>query len=211
MQDVELASDIVLSLKEMFGEQGRSARQDTMRLILNTKMAQGTPIREHFFKMISYLNTLEILGADIDGESQVDMILQSLPKSFKEFRLNYNMNKKIYTLSELMNELVAAKGILVKASVDTNMVEKSSSKPKSKGKGGWKKKNFTKQEGKQVALGVANMGKKKAKDYTKGKCFHCGEKGHWKRNCPKFLAAKNKGMIRSFLLETYLVQNPTYS
>ena len=26
MQDVELASDIMLSLKEMFGEQGRSAR-----------------------------------------------------------------------------------------------------------------------------------------------------------------------------------------
>ena len=31
MQDVELASDIILSLKEMFGEEGRSARQETMR------------------------------------------------------------------------------------------------------------------------------------------------------------------------------------
>ena len=39
MQDVELVSDIMLSLKEMFGEQGRLARQGTMRLILNTKMA----------------------------------------------------------------------------------------------------------------------------------------------------------------------------
>ena len=28
--------------------------------------------------MISNLNTLEVLGANIDGESQVDMILQSL-------------------------------------------------------------------------------------------------------------------------------------
>ena len=59
----------------MFGKQGRLARQDTMRIILNSKMAQGTLIREHCLKMISYLNTLEILGADIDGESQVDMIL----------------------------------------------------------------------------------------------------------------------------------------
>ena len=59
----------------MFGKQGRLARQDTMRIILNSKMAQGTPIREHCLKMISYLNTLEILGANIDGESQVDMIL----------------------------------------------------------------------------------------------------------------------------------------
>ena len=68
---------------------------------------------------------MEVLGADIDGESQVDMILQSLPESFKEFRLNYNMNKKIYTLSEMMNELVAAEGILVEGSVDTNMAETS--------------------------------------------------------------------------------------
>ena len=75
--------------------------------------------------MISYLNTSEVLGADIDGESQVDMILQSLPESFKEFRLNYNMNKKIYTLSEMMNELVAAEDILVEGSVDTNMAETS--------------------------------------------------------------------------------------
>ena len=85
MQDVELASNIMLSLKDMFGKQGRSARQDTIRLILNTKMAQETPIREHCLKMISYLNTLEVLSANIDRESQVDMILQSLPKSFKEF------------------------------------------------------------------------------------------------------------------------------
>ena len=137
-------------------------------------------------------------------------MLQSLPESFKEFRLNYNMNKKIYIFFEMMNKLVAAEGILVKADVDTYIAETSSSKPKSKGKGGWKK-NFTKQEGKQVALGVATKGKKKAKDYTKGKCFHWGEKGHWKRNCTKFLAAKNKGMIRSLLLKICLVQNPTDS
>ena len=39
MQDVDLASDIMFSLKEMFGKQGRSTRQDTMRLPLNTRMA----------------------------------------------------------------------------------------------------------------------------------------------------------------------------
>ena len=147
--------------------------------------------------MISNLNTLEVLGADIDGESQVDMILQSLPKSFKEFKLNYNMNKKIYSLFELMNELVVAEGILGTSSVDANMAEASTSQPKSKGKGKKKKKKgFTKQEGKQIALGVADKGKK-----LKGKCFHGGEKGHWKRNCPIFKAVKNKGMKNTFLLE----------
>ena len=75
MQDVELTSDIMLSLKEMFGEQGRSTRQETMRQIYNTKMTDGTSVREHCLKIISNLNTLEVLGANINGESQVDMIL----------------------------------------------------------------------------------------------------------------------------------------
>ena len=170
-------------------------------------MAEGSSVREHCLTMISSLNTLEVLGVDIDGESQVDMILQSLPESFKEFKLNYNMNRKIYSLSELMNELVAVEGILSTSGVDANMAEASTSQPKSKGKGKKKKKkDFTKQDGKQIALGVANKGKK-----IKGKCFHCGETLHWKRNCPKFKAANNKGMKSSFLLEICLVQNPTDS
>ena len=73
------------------------------------------------------------------------------------------MNKKIYTLYELMNELVAAEGILGTASVDTNMAEASSSKPKLKDKGGKKKKDFTKQDGKQLVLGVASKEKKQSK------------------------------------------------
>ena len=127
MQDVELASDIMLSLKEMFGEQGRPARQETMRQIYNTKITEGISVRKHCLRMISHLNTLEVLSVNINRESQANMILQSLPESFKEFRLNYNMNKKIYTFSELMNELVAAKGILGTSSVDANMAKASTS------------------------------------------------------------------------------------
>ena len=82
------------------------------------------------------------------------------------------------------------------------MAKASTSQPKSKGKGKRKKKkkDFAKKDGKQVALGVANKGKK-----TKGKYFHCCEKGHWKRNCQIFKAAKNKGTKNTFILETCLV------
>ena len=63
------AYDILLNLKEMFGEHSRVARQVAMKALLNTKMAEGTPIQEHVLKIISRLNELEILGAEIDGET----------------------------------------------------------------------------------------------------------------------------------------------
>ena len=40
-----------------------------MKALLNTKMAEGTPVRDHVLKMIGHLNKLEILEAEIDGES----------------------------------------------------------------------------------------------------------------------------------------------
>ena len=62
------AYDIMLNVKEMFGEQSRAARQVAMKALLNTKMAEGTPIQDHVLKMISHLNELKILEADIDGK-----------------------------------------------------------------------------------------------------------------------------------------------
>jgi len=64
-----VASDIMFNLSEMFGSQGRLARQKAMREFLSTKMSEGTPVQDHLLKMFDHLNTLEVLGAEIDGES----------------------------------------------------------------------------------------------------------------------------------------------
>ena len=85
--------DMMMNLKEMFGEHNRAGRQVAMRALLNTKMAEETLVQDHVLKMISHLNELEIQGAEIDGESQVDIVLMSLPESYKNFRLNYSMSK----------------------------------------------------------------------------------------------------------------------
>ena len=102
------AYDILLNLKEMFGEQSRATRQVAMKALLNTKMAEGTPIQDRVLKMISHLNELEVLGAEVDGETQIDIVLMSLPESFNNFRLSYNMSKSHYSLAELLKELPLA-------------------------------------------------------------------------------------------------------
>lgn len=77
-----------------------------------------------------------------------------------------------------MNVIVAADSV-VKAVANGHGAASSS-----KSKGG-KKKGF-KRDGKQVVIGVNKAGNKAAKAKYKGNCFHCGEAGHWLRNCPMY-------------------------
>ena len=72
---------------------------------MNTRMTKETPIRDHMIHMITLFNKMEILGAKIDGETKVDMILETLSNSFKQFKLNYNMNKLMMSFPKLIKEL----------------------------------------------------------------------------------------------------------
>ena len=61
-------------------------------------------------------------------------------------------------------------------------------KKKGKGKTGHFKKN-----NKQVA---AQVKKPKSGPKPETECFYCKGTGHWKRNCPKYLADKKDGKVK---------------
>ncbi|XP_019241801.1 PREDICTED: uncharacterized protein LOC109221816 [Nicotiana attenuata] len=112
-QSMGSAYDMLESLKEMFGEQNRAAKQTVMKALLNTKIAEGSSARDH-----------------------------TLPDSFQQFRLNYNMNKMDLSLANLLNELQEAESIIKhQAPVVALNVEKASV---SKSKGNKKKKKAQK-------------------------------------------------------------------
>ncbi|XP_016546403.2 uncharacterized protein LOC107846561 [Capsicum annuum] len=104
--------DMLESVKEIFREQNCVAKNTSMKAFFTTKMVEGTSVMEYVLKMLSLLNDLEILGAVIDKESQVEIVLQTLPDSFPQFCLNYNMNKMDLSLTKLLNELQAAESII---------------------------------------------------------------------------------------------------
>ena len=149
-------------------------------------MVEGTLVREHVLMMISFINELDMLGAEIDSETQVDAILASLPASFNQFIMNYDMNKMVVTLLELLNMLKAAKDLIKKEKPTVMLVEKSDTSLKLKPNGkNFKRKgsqSFNKAQGDKVNKDAE---KKKAK----GNCFHRGKPGHWKRNCCHYLAS----------------------
>ena len=75
---------------------------------------------------------------------------------------------------------------------------------KKKGKG--KKGNF-KKNGKQVATPRKEP---KAGPKPETECFYCKGSGHWKRNCPKYLAdkkaGKKKGICDIHVIDVYLTR-----
>ncbi|XP_075086277.1 uncharacterized protein LOC142168988 [Nicotiana tabacum] len=104
-QSMKSAYDNMENLKEMFGDQNRAAKHTSMKALLNTKMVESSSVRDHVLKIMSVLNKLEVLGANIDKDTQVEMILQTLPDSFQQFRQNYNMNKMDLSLAKLLNSV----------------------------------------------------------------------------------------------------------
>ena len=158
-ESMATAYNMMLNLKEMFEDQGRAGRQEAMRALLNTKMAEGTPIQDHVIKMITHLNELEILGAKIDGETQVDIVLMSLPESFKNFRLNYTMSKRSYFLKKLLRKLQVTEGI-VGQKKSVHVMEKASSSSSIKKEK--KKKKFSKQNAQFKKKPKVSEGKQKA-------------------------------------------------
>ena len=64
-----------------------------------------------------------------------------------------------------------------------------------------KKGNF-KKNGKQVD---AQVKKPKSGPKPETECFYCKENGHWKWNCPKYLADKKDGKVNKGILDIHVI------
>ena len=97
--------------------------------------------------------------------------------------MNYNMQGMDKTIPKLFTMLKAAE-VEIKKEHQVLMVNKTSSFKK---KGEWKKKGNFKKNSKQVA---AQEKKPKSGPKPETECFYYKQTGHWKWNCPKYLAVR---------------------
>ncbi|GJU85862.1 retrotransposon protein, putative, ty1-copia subclass [Tanacetum coccineum] len=173
-------------------------------------------------EMKGYVEQLERLGYMLPQDISVGLILNGLTKDFVGFVRNYNMHNMGKTIGEIHAMLIEyEKGLPKKAETPQVMMIKSgkiqkankkSLNAKGKNKGNGKGKD------KKVYIPKPNNPKSlclrapKAKDDA---CHHCKEVGHWKRNCPVYLAelqkkrkqvgsASSSDMVRSMMNLTTL-------
>ncbi|KAK8715605.1 hypothetical protein V6N13_042935 [Hibiscus sabdariffa] len=174
-----VAYEMIQNLKEIYEGQARQERYETSKALFQCKMSEGSPVGAHVIKMMGYIQALEKLGFALNDELATDVILQSLPDSFNQFVMNFNMNEINKTLPQLLGMLRTAESNMKKGgskSVLMVRVAKEKGKKVAKSKGSGK----TKPKGKDALKPTGGISKD-------GKCFHCGKTGHWKRNARSIL------------------------
>jgi hypothetical protein len=138
--------------------------------------------------MMGYRETLDNLGCELKDDLTTDVILQLLPASYEPFIMNIHMNGIEKTVAELHGMLKSTKDSIKKNINHVMMVQKENKKRK--------RCMPTKGNGKENVSNEPSCSKPK----TNGKsgpspdeeCFHCHEKGHWFRNCKKYLEEQEK-------------------
>ncbi|KAI3790532.1 hypothetical protein L2E82_03639 [Cichorium intybus] len=133
----------------------------------------------------------EKLGMLVDEELATDMVLNSLPSSYDQFRLAYHLKNTQTSLIKLHNMLQTAEDGLKGKSVPS-----ASTSVLAIGQGKGKKRkdppNQNWRENVQV-WSSSNVPRAKSSSIPRVVnpkdvgCFYCKEKGHWKRSCPQYL------------------------
>ncbi|KAK4382230.1 hypothetical protein Sango_2890900 [Sesamum angolense] len=185
-------------MKELYAVPDRHIRYAVTKAFFDARMIEGSSVREHGVMMLSLEEKLKDLQADLEKEeTYVDVILQSLPPSYDQFIINYNMNGIEKSLHELINMLVQYEATIEKSAPSVLVEEVSTSKAKSKDAG---RENRKKDETSSTTASTSSVpvtplgrGKGKRKRVRQSKipndvCIYCREKGHWKRECPKLLS-----------------------
>ena len=195
------AHDMIAQLGIMYEKQARAERYEITKALWECKMAEGSSVSDHMIKMIGYAERLGTLGFPIPVALGTDILLASLPPSYSGFIMNYNMNGMDKNTNELFAMLKTTEAAMQKDTNHVMMVNKTTS---------FKKKKKAKKGKGAGKTGTQEKPKGGASKETE--CFYCKGRGHWKRNCKKYLADKKsgtsgKGIIVIHVIDVFLASS----
>ncbi|KAK9125734.1 hypothetical protein Scep_014580 [Stephania cephalantha] len=188
------AYDMATTLKEMFQQQARQERFEIVKNLHSCKMVEGASVSPHVLKMKGYIDHLDRLGFPISQELATDLILNSLPDSYSQFMMSYNMNYMEKSISELHLMHKTAEQNVKKPIASVLMVQKGKALKK-KGKGNAKVTKAVVTVTKpmeQVKPHVVSTSQSQKEKEKEGNYHFCHARGHWFRNCKLYLEDLNK-------------------
>ncbi|KAA0067819.1 gag/pol protein [Cucumis melo var. makuwa] len=193
-QPLELRYSDLCEFDGMLTRNSKSCKAIGCKWVLRKKLKPDGSKDEYKARLVAKGIEKLWIKEETHNYKKVSFILESLLKSFIPFQTNASLNKIKFNLTILLNELqrfqnlTKGKGKEVEANVATTKGKfKRGSSSKSK-VGPSKSNRKIEKKGKGKTL----KQNKDKKTTEKGKCYHCGENGHWLRNCPKYLAQKKE-------------------
>jgi transposase InsO family protein len=205
--------DIITRLKNMFQDKARTERGKLIKAIANTRLVEGHEVGPHVMKMAGFFRQLDRLDTPFSPGVVQDFILNSLPPSFTGFIVNYRMHAMDKSLDELQNMLVETEENLKREKGVKDVLAVSERSKKNKKKTRRAKKGKGRVTPQAQAKGAPKGSQVKNPATSETECYYCKNKGHWRRNCPKYLADKKAGKVPSssgiFVIETLLATSST--
>nr|GEX64176.1 retrotransposon protein, putative, Ty1-copia subclass [Tanacetum cinerariifolium] len=188
---------------------------------------EGQSVRSYVLKMKGYIDNLEHLGHPVTLSLGVSLILIGLCKVYDGFVQNYNMHCMGKTVNELHAMLELHEQTLPKSNapalnaIRAGKVQKGNKHKKSQSQTAARGKNHGKGKNKQAYAPKPKIPPPpKRENPTKDSiCHECGEIGHWKRNCPQYLAellkkknnaASGAGGSCIFVIELNIILNRSW-
>ncbi|KAK3039644.1 hypothetical protein RJ639_027235 [Escallonia herrerae] len=209
--DSDNAKLYLAHIEEQFQGSSKAHATTLITKMVTLKYSGSNGVREHILRMNDMASQLKGLDMEISEGFLVHFIMTSLPAQFGPFKINYNMQKEKWKMSELISMCVQEEERLKSEQPDSAHVAITGP---SKGKGKGKGKKFGKgnvQGNKSASVAKTD---KASSSGTKGssgpRCHFCKDKGHMRKERHKFREwLEKKGNLSICVCyESYTIDTP---
>jgi hypothetical protein len=158
------AKDIWNRLKQVHSERSESSKMMLLQEFYSIKMQLGSKVSSYVAATELIAKKLRDVGTSIDDETLIGKIISGLTPDFKHFASSWmSIPPDQRTYSNLLPRLLAEEAMMARSSKEEPVALKASVQERGKSQRKDDKKKGTKK--------------------TDLECYHCGKKGHLKREC----------------------------
>ncbi|RWR73399.1 Gag-protease-integrase-RT-RNaseH polyprotein [Cinnamomum micranthum f. kanehirae] len=173
------AKDLLDTVKKQFTITDKAVGASLISRLSSMKYDGTMGVREHILAMAHIASKLKEVDMSVSDQYIVQFIFNSLPPAFGAFKVAYNQSPTTWDINELIARAdQEERRLKAEGQMMVNFVSRSKFKSKGKGKKG------TNAQATKTENAQATKPEKKDKGIMK-KCYFCGKKGHFKKDCLK--------------------------